>query len=303
MIKDIKGFLRYKMYFYMSVTGVLSLSPAHAQLFEQDSVKLIARQFAFTEGPAVNAAGDIFFTDQPNNKIWKYSTDKQLTLFMDHAGRSNGMYFDKNGMLLACADEKNELWSVNPEGKVKILVSQFEGKKLNGPNDLWIDPLGGIYFTDPYYQRDYWLRTSPEMNAQKVYYLPPGKKSRLRVASSSLIKPNGITGTPDGKFLYVADIEADKTYRYDIGPGGILTNQVIAANQGADGITLDQMGNLYLSGKGVSIYNSNGELIGHIDIKEPWTANVCFGGKSRTDLFITAGTAIYTVPMNVKGVE
>jgi gluconolactonase len=303
MIKDIKGFARYKMYFYITVIALLSGSPATAQLFEQDSVKLIARQFAFTEGPAVNAAGDVFFTDQPNNKIWKYSADKQLTLFMDHAGRSNGMYFDKSGMLLACADEKNELWSVNPAGKVKILVTEFGGKKLNGPNDLWIDPQGGIYFTDPYYQRDYWSRTRPEMNAQKVYYLPPGKKPRLRVAASNLIKPNGITGTPDGKFLYVADIEGNKTYRYDIEAGGELTNQVIAANQGADGITLDQMGNLYLSGKGVSIYNPNGTLIGHIDIKEPWTANVCFGGKNRTDLFITAGTAIYTVPMNVRGVE
>jgi gluconolactonase len=303
MIKHIKSLFRNRMHFFAVVGVLLSSNAAQAQLFEQDSVRLIARQFTFTEGPAVNAAGDVFFTDQPNNRIWKYSADKQLSLFMDHAGRANGMYFDKKGMLLACADENNELWSVDPSGKVKILVTEFQGKKLNGPNDLWVDPLGGIFLTDPYYQRDYWSRTGPEMDAQKVYYLPPGKKKHLQVAASNLIKPNGITGTPDGRFLYVADIEGNKTYRYNIGHGGKLTNPVVAANQGADGITLDEKGNLYLSGKGVSIYNSNGNLIGHIDIKEPWTANVCFGGKNRSDLFITAGTAIYTVPMNVKGVE
>src|SRR5690606_39005800 len=102
------------------------------------SVKEVSNQFAFTEGPAINKNGDIYFTDQPNNKIWKYSTDGQLSVFMDDAGRSNGLFFDRKGSLIACADEKNELWSISPDKKVTVLVSDFKGHKLNGPNDVWV---------------------------------------------------------------------------------------------------------------------------------------------------------------------
>src|SRR5690606_14984005 len=102
-----------------------------AQLFSQDSLKLISRQFAFTEGPAVDTEGNIYFTDQPSNKIWKYSTTGELSLFKDAAGRANGLYFDHHGQLLACADEKNEIWSISKDGKVTVLLSNVDGKKLN----------------------------------------------------------------------------------------------------------------------------------------------------------------------------
>ncbi|HEY0175896.1 MAG TPA: SMP-30/gluconolactonase/LRE family protein [Pedobacter sp.] len=276
---------------------------ASAQLFSQDSLKLISHQFAFTEGPAVNAKGDIYFTDQPNDQIWKYGTDGKVSLFKDKAGRANGMYFDHRGQLLVCADEHNELWSVSKSGKVKVLLENVEGKKLNGPNDLWADGKGGIYFTDPYYQRDYWTRQKPEIEGQKVYYLPAGKNAKVRVVAEDVSKPNGIVGTPDGKYLYVADIQRNKTYRYTIGENGTLAEQKIMINQGSDGMTIDNKGNFYLTGKGVFIYNPEGVLIGHIEVKEPWTANVCFGGKNRSDLFITASTGIYTIPMQTKGVE
>ncbi|WP_367866239.1 SMP-30/gluconolactonase/LRE family protein [Pedobacter sp. WC2423] len=274
-----------------------------AQLFSQDSLKLISRQFTFTEGPAVNAKGDVYFTDQPNNQIWKYDTNGKLSLFMNKAGRANGTYFDKHGQLLVCADENNELWSVNENKKVKVLLSTVDGKKLNGPNDLWADAKGGIYFTDPYYQRDYWTRKKPEIEGQKVYYLPPGKQAKVRVVAEDVAKPNGIIGSADGKYLYVADIQRNKIYRYTIGESGDLSSQIQLINQGADGMTLDSRGNFYLAGNGVTIFNPEGVQIGHIEVKEPWTSNVCFGGKNRSDLFITASTAIYTIPMQVKGIE
>ncbi|WP_286862436.1 SMP-30/gluconolactonase/LRE family protein, partial [Sphingobacterium sp. UBA7625] len=173
----------------------------------------------------------------------------------------------------------------------------------NGPNDLWVDKKGGIYFTDPYYQRDYWTRKKPEIEGQKVYYLPSGKGKKPIVVADDVAKPNGIVGTPDGKYLYVADRVRNKTYRYTIESSGKLSGQRAVIDQGSDGMTLDNHGNIYLTGKGVSIYSPIGVLIGHIDVKEPWTSNVCFGGKDRTYLFITASTAIYCLPMRTKGVD
>lgn len=265
-------------------------------------LKLISKQFAFSEGPAVNKQGDIYFTDQPNDKIWKYDTKGRLSLFMDKTGRSNGLYFDTKGNLIACADEKDELWSISPDKKVTVMLSNFEGKRLNGPNDLWIDPKGGIYFTDPYYQRDYWDRKQPDIPGQYVYYLPKGKKQPV-IVEDSLVQPNGIVGTPDGKYLYVADLQANKTYRYKINSNGSLKDRKLFASQGSDGMTLDNHGNLYITGKGISVYDTHGKKLGNISVPSNWTGNVCFGGTARDVLFITASESVYTLQMNVRGVE
>lgn len=264
------------------------------------TLQKISSQFSFTEGPAADKKGDIYFTDQPNDKIWKYDTEGTLSLWMDKTGRSNGLYFDKKGNLISCADEKNELWSISPQKKVTVLMTDVQGKKLNGPNDLWIDPKGGIYFTDPYYQRDYWERQKPEIEEQKLYYLPKGKKTPV-VADDQLVKPNGIIGSADGKTLFVADIQGNKTYQYQINTDGSLSNRKLFVNQGSDGMTMDAEGNLYITGKGVFIYNSKGEKIQHIPVNEEWVGNVCFGGKDRKLLFITASKSVYTLKMNVKG--
>ncbi|WP_316836148.1 SMP-30/gluconolactonase/LRE family protein [Pedobacter nutrimenti] len=273
---------------------------ASVKLFEQDSLKLVARQFDFTEGPAADKEGNVFFTDQPNNTIWKYDTYGKLSLFLDHAGRANGTYFDKKGNLIACADEHNELWSIDPKGRVKILVGRVNGLALNGPNDLWIDPKGGIYFTDPYFQRKYWTRQAPEMKGEKVYYLKAGQKEPV-VADDDLLKPNGIVGTRDGKLLYVGDGKAAKVFKYQIGADGKLSGKQALIDQRSDGMTLDEQGNIYLTGNGVTVYDASGKWIGHIEIKEPWTSNVCFGGENHDILFITASKAVYLMPMKVKG--
>ena len=266
-------------------------------------LRQVSTQFTFTEGPAVDKAGTVYFTDQPNDKIWTYDTSGKLSVFMDKTGRSNGLYMDKKGNLIACADQNNELWSISPKTKqVTVLMKDYQGKKMNGPNDLWIDRKGGIYFTDPYYQRPYWERKTPDLDGQKVYYLPAGKQEPILV-DSDLKQPNGIVGTPDGKHLYVADIRASKTYKYDINPDGSLTNRQLYVSQGSDGMTLDNEGNVYLTGKGVTIYDPSGKKIGNIPVPSNWVGNICFAGKDRQTLFITASESIYTLPMQVKGVE
>ena len=294
-----------KYFFFLAFSALSTISFAQSEgqnLFVQDSLKLISSQFKFTEGASVDKQGNVFFTDQPNDKIWKYGIDGKLSLYMDKSGRANGTYFDKKGNLIVCADENNQIWSIDKNKKIKVLFSDYEGKKVNGPNDIWLDAKGGIYFTDPYYQRDYWTRKSPEIQGQKVYYLPKGKKEAI-VVTDDIIKPNGIVGTQDGKFLYVADMGANKTYRYRIGADAKLTDRQLVLNQHSDGMTLDSRGNIYVTGKGVNIYKSTGEQIGHIEVPEQWCGNICFGGKNKNMLFITASKALYIIPMNAKGVE
>ena len=290
-----------KLYFLLLIAPI----SAFAQRVPYDTLnkpQLISRQFSFTEGASVDKKGNVFFTDQPNNKIWEYSTDCKLSIFLDSAGRSNGMYFDKKGNLVTCADEHDQLWSISPDKKIKVLLKDYQGHLMNGPNDIWIDNKGGIYMTDPYYQRPYWSRTKPDLDGQKLYYLPKGKQHPF-IVDANYKQPNGIVGTPDGKYLYVADIGDNKTYKYTINKDGTLSDRKLFVAQGADGMTLDVNSNVYLCGKGVTIYNPQGEMIGHIAINEPWTANLCFGGKDKDVLFITASTALYMVKMNVKGVE
>lgn len=261
----------------------------------------VSDQFDFTEGPAVNAEGVVFFTDQPNNKIWRYGTDGSLSVFMEEAGRSNGMYFDPDGNLVTCADEKNEIWSISPQGEVTVLMTDHEGSRLNGPNDLWVDAQGNIYFTDPFYERKYWWHGGPEVFGEYLYFLPKGAV-QPEVVDKDYEKPNGIIGTPDGKQLYVADIGADKTYRYDINPDASLSNRQLFVEQGSDGMILDERGNLYLTGgDGVTVYSPTGEKIAQIPVDEEWTGNICFAGVDQRTLFITASKSVYTLKMQVAG--
>jgi gluconolactonase len=262
----------------------------------------ISGEFKFTEGPASDSEGNVFFTDQPNDRIMKYDVTGELTTWMQPAGRANGLCFDAHDNLWACADEKNELWIINKQKEVTVLLDSYNDAKLNGPNDIWVAPDGSAFFTDPFYKRPWWDRDSTQQDGQCVYYLPPVKADPTRVIDD-LKQPNGIIGTPDGKKLYVADIGDNKTYSYDIGPEGDLSNKKVFCEKGSDGMTIDEDGNLYLTHRGgVFVFNSEGQQIKLIEVDEPWTANVCFGGEDMKTLFITAQTGFYSVRMNVKGV-
>jgi gluconolactonase len=263
-------------------------------------LELLSHDFKFAEGPTCDANGNVFFSDQPNNRIMKWSVDGKLSTFLQPAGRANGMYFDAHGNLIACADEKTELWSITPDGNHRVLVKEFQGKALNGPNDVWVHPGGGMYITDPFYKRDWWNYNQKPQDGEPVYYLFPDRRNLVRVAGD-LKQPNGITGTPDGKTLFVSDIGAGRTYRYDIQPDGSLANKRLLCELGSDGMTIDEEGNLYLTGRGVSVFDKSGKKIEQIDIPEAWTGNVSFGGKDRKTLFITASTGLYSIRLRVKG--
>ncbi len=265
------------------------------------AIQLVSDKFSFTEGPAADSFGNVYFTDQPNDKIyfWNWKTNK-VEEFLDKTGRANGTYFDEKDNLITCSDESGEIWKINENGVAEILTTNFEGKRLNGPNDLWLDNEGGIYFTDPLYVRDYWKNFKQEIFDKNLYYRnSEGKITKL----DTFTQPNGIVGSLKFKKLYVSDIDANKTYVYDIAGAGKLTNKKLFCNLGSDGMTLDNLGNLYITGNGVTVFNSKGEQIHHIDVPEKWTANVTFGGENFSTLFITASKSVYTLKMNVSKVK
>ena len=270
---------------------------------DTDKVLLVATGYQFTEGPAVDAMGNVFFTDQPNDRILKIDLEGKVSEFMKPAGRSNGMFFAPDGKLIACADEKNEMWEISPDKSHRVLFGTFEDRRLNGPNDVWIDSNSTIYFTDPYYQRKWWEHKTKPQNKQSLYRVDRDG-ANVTVVDDSLIQPNGIIGDSKRRLLFVADIGDSKTYQYSIASDGTLLDRKLFCSSGSDGMTIDEAGNLYLTGKkGVTVFNKEGKEIQLISIPENWTANACIGGKDRKTLYITASDSVYSIRLKHAGLS
>ena len=265
-------------------------------------VEVLSEGYIFTEGPGVDRDGNVFFTDQPNDRIVKYNAaDGSFSDWLKPAGRSNGTRFDHAGNLITCADEQNQLWTISPDKKVTVLVGDFGGKLLNGPNDVWIRPDGNLYFTDPLYPRDYWKRDKARQQPGEYVYFLDLKSRKLTPVVTDMKQPNGIIGTSDGKTLYISDIAGGKTYSYSVKPDGALVDKTLFCELGSDGMTIDAEGNVYLTGHGVTVFDKTGKKLLNIPIPEPWTGNLTFAGPDRHLLFITASKKVYGVKMKVKG--
>ena len=284
----------------MSFAGTESASP----IAPDAKLQKLADGFHFTEGPACDADGNVYFTDQPNDRILIWSKDGKLSTFMKPCGRSNGLCFDAAGNLIACADEENQLWSIDVKTKKHtVLVKDFNGKRLNGPNDVVVMPDGSMYFTDPLYPREYWKDRGQEsqQDAHAVFYLSPDRKTLKRVLAD-LKQPNGIIATVDGKTLYVSDLDNQQTWAYRTLPDGSLTDKKLFCKLGSDGMTIDDAGNVYLTGHGVTVFDSSGKKVARIDIPgTDWTGNVCFAGKGSHTLFITSSKVIYSIQTATAG--
>ena len=302
-------------------TGLVSPSQ-HGKL---DTIK---KGFSFTEGPAVDKHGNVFFTDQPNDKIYRWDAfTGAITTFLTGTGRANGMAFDKDGNLIACADMHGELWKIFPDGSHEVLVDNYGGKLLNGPNDVWINPVnGGIYITDPIFPRDYWDDADPRKQSWEpthseqaatgkgghVYYVAPGSHTLVRVTTQTDWDadswPNGIVGTPDGKKLYVNKWKGDNmggTWVFDINADGTLSSMKKFIDMGGDGMSMDNRGNIYISnGLGVTAFDPGGNSIFNVPTGDGGATNNVFAGHNNKLLFIT-GTPdrVTSLKMNVHGVE
>lgn len=251
----------------------------------------VSGTYQFTEGPVNSPDGSVYFSDINAGKIYKWIPDGSVDIFIEGLKAPNGLAFDNAGNLIVCEGGNGRLISVTLQGAIAVVADQYNGVRFNEPNDLWIDPKGGIYFTDPAFN------SAVVQQGEDVYYITPDRGQVIRVADD-LVKPNGIEGTQDGKKLYIADWGANQTYLYDINPDGSISNRQLVVASGSDGLTLDSAGNLYLTKPNqVSIFDASGKLLQEIPTPENPT-NVTFAGVDGQILFITARTAVYTVRMS-----
>jgi gluconolactonase len=282
---------------------ILWSHPALAQLVPDGAtVEQVATGYQFTEGPAAGPDNAIYFSDIPNQRILRFDpATREATTFRENSGRANGLMFDSIGRLLACEGANDggnrRLSRTEPDGAITTLADRWQGRKLNSPNDLEIDPQGGVYFTDPRYGK----RADMQMDIEAVFYLAPdGKLSRV---IRDLKRPNGLILSPDGKTLYVADNAAKKIIAYDVTTPGQPKNPRRFSGMGpdlgggCDGMTVDTQGRIYATGdQGVYVFNPDGTQATLIPTPER-PSNCTFANDGQT-LYITARTSLYRITLN-----
>jgi len=267
-------------------------------------VKKVHGGFQFTEGPAADRQGNLFFSDVAGDKLYQVDAKGQLSTLLDPSHHTNGLMCNAAGNIVAC-EMDGRLIEINPKTKeVKSLADGYEGKRFNAPNDLVIDRDGGVYFTDPHFRAPMPL---PQGVRAFYYRAPDGKVTRLGVVETA---PNGIILSPDEKTLYVIPSGQAEMLAYPVeAPGKIGKERVFCTlkqaagktNGGGDGLTIDTQGNLYItSALGIQVFNPQGHLLGIIEFPEQ-PANCDFGGKGNMTLYATARTSLYAVPMEVAG--
>lgn len=255
----------------------------------------LAGDFKFTEGPALAPDGKIYFSDIPNERIHRYDPSTgQTSVFLEKSGKANGLFFTPAGALIACEGGSRRITRTDFAGKVTVIAEKFEGKKFNSPNDVVADGIGGVYFSDPRYGKG----DEREIDVEAVYYLDKGGK--LTQVAADLAKPNGVIMSPDGSLLYIADPGAETTFVYDVKGPGKITNKRKFAAVGSDGMTVDKLGNIYVTWKGEIIaFSPGGEEVLRLPVPEG-PANCLLVGKT---LYATARTGFYAIELEVEGVR
>jgi gluconolactonase len=271
------------------------------------AVETVHEGFAFTEGPAWEpTSGVLYFSDIPNSSIHRLTADGQLTQFTDDSKHTNGIFFAADGRMLACQMDGQVVVYDLSNGQAKVLADQYDGKRFNAPNDLVIDAVGGIYFTDPLFR-------APEplpQGIQAVYYIASdGTVSRV---TEHIAAPNGIGLSPDGARLYVIPSQQAEMLVYDVDePGKLSGGRTLCRvkqpegkdNTGGDGMAMDVEGNLYITTNlGVEIVSPEGQHRGLVKFPQQ-PANVTFAGPERKTMYVTARTGLYRVEMPIAGLK
>lgn len=283
------------------IKSTVSKTETQSKVKVTKGVEKLAGDFKFTEGPAVDAEGNVYFTDVRAHIIYIWTVNNTLKTFRTNSNRANGLFFDKDENLLVCEGAKGMITATTPEGVSNPIATEYNGKRFNQPNDVWSDAKGGVYFTDPKFGGN---DLDIPQDGMHVYYLNPERNKIIRVCND-FVKPNGVLGTPDGKTLFVADSQNGKTFKYTIQEDGTLTNKTLFVNFGCDGMTMDKEGHIYLTPRKkytIDVYTQEGKFVKDITFPE-MPSNACFGGENRDQLFVTARTSVYRIQLNVQGVD
>jgi gluconolactonase len=281
-----------------SLLAALLIPLACAQNFVEMNIEKVAKGFQFAEGPTWSREGFLLFSDCNANKLHKFISGTGASDYLDIPGGPNGNTYDAQGRLYTCEFHSRRVTRTSKKGVVEVLASKFEGKRLNAPNDIIVRRDGHIYFTDPAFgdQQDH-----RELDFFGVYHITP--KGDLEAIAKWKTRPNGITLSPNGKILYVADSDARVVRAFDLDKSGAASKErvVIENIQGVpDGIRTDEKGNIYVAARHVLVYSEDAKQIGKIEFNEA-PSNLAFGDPDLESLFITARTYLYRVRLGVKG--
>jgi gluconolactonase len=260
-------------------------------------MRQVATDLLFTEGPAADQDGNLYFTDVRGNTIYRVDPEGNTSPFLENSEGCNGLMFARDGRLIACQGGGKRIIAIDPESKeIDVIADGFEGQPFDRPNDLVLDRRGGIYFTDP--------------GVGAVYYID-AERSVHRILTD-LPRPNGILLSPDGRTLYVLPSGTPDVLSYVLASPGKPGEAVVLCRlkqapdtdpRGGDGLTVDDRGVLYLTQPSlgaIQVVAPNGNTLGFIKVLEN-PSNCAFGGADSRTLYITARTSVYAVPMEAKG--
>lgn len=264
------------------------------------SPEVLADGYGFTEGPAADARGTVYFSDGRNDSIHCWEEGRPVALFVDDSTDANGMMFNADGELYVCEGAAQRIVAFDVSTKSKrVLCDEIDGQRFNEPNDLAVDRSGGFYFSDPNYRH----RGQPTTMKEDVYYC--SNRGQVTRVSTICRKPNGVLLSADQRTLYVADSRGQCVYRYDVAaPGRLAGERPSIERLGAnpDGMTLDEHDNLYVCcGKsGLKIFDPQGRPIGQVDVH---AANCCFGGRDFHTLCIASAERFIGLRAKVAGMK
>jgi len=272
----------------LALTSILG-----AQDFTRSPIEEIATGFTGGEGPVWSRDGYLLFSDYDANRIYKYVPGKTPEVYREGSNGANGNTMDRQGRLYTCEYRSRRVTRTGRDGRIEVIADRFEGKRFNAPNDIVVRRDGHIYFSDPLYTP----LDHRDLDFFGLYHLTP--KGHIEAISRTQTRPNGVTLSPDGKILYVADTDQKKILAYDLDRHGRASHPRIVIDSGADGIRTDQRGNLYLASRGVLVYSPQGKLLGTIQPKQN-PRNIAFGDSDLRTLYMI-GPTLYRVRLDIPG--
>ncbi|HEY5585212.1 MAG TPA: SMP-30/gluconolactonase/LRE family protein [Ruminiclostridium sp.] len=285
---------------------IIKFSDKLEELISQNAqLEKLTTGYVWSEGPIWDeSTKSLYYTDFSQNEIYRWTEKDGVKVHRKNSASACGLAFDKENRILCAESITRSVTRIEKDGSITTVASHYNGKRLNSPNDIIVKSDGTIYFTDPH-SKD--TGNIKELDVNGVYKL--SKAGNLTLLAQ-LNRPNGLAFSPDEKKLYVDDTNLQLIQVYDIKYDGTLENSRLFAkidtsfgHGAADGLKLDCLGNVYVTGPGgISIFSPEGELLGLLKTPEI-AANLCFGSDDMQTLYITAQSSVYRIHTEVKGLK